>query len=105
MVSLWSQEGEKKIMFTPVEVKALPGHQIWLRYSDGVQGKIDLNPLIGKGVFSRLRDEKAFQSVHIGSHGSIEWGDDLDLCPDALYLQITGKSADQVFPHYSPLNA
>lgn len=84
-------------MFTPVEVKALSRHRIWIRYSDGVKGEVDLSHLIGKGVFSRLNDERAFQSVHIGNYGAIEWDDQLDLCPDALYSQITGKSINQIF--------
>ena len=92
-------------MFRPVEVKAMPHRKLWVRYSDGVKGEVDLSRLVGKGVFSRLNDEKVFQSVHIGSHGAIEWGNDIDLCPDALYLKITGKSAHQLFPNLSSPDA
>ena len=28
--------------------------------------------------------------------GAIAWGDDLDICPDALYMELTGKSVTEV---------
>jgi hypothetical protein len=26
------------------------------------------------------------------------WGEELDLCPDSLYLQVTGKTPEDIFP-------
>lgn len=82
----------------PVEVKALPNHRIWLRYDDGVEGDVDLSDLAGHGVFAAWRDAAFFSTVHLASHGGIEWSSDLDLCPDALYLRLTGKRIEDVFP-------
>jgi hypothetical protein len=36
--------------------------------------------------------------VKLGVHGAIEWPGNLDLCPDALYLRLTGKRPEDVFP-------
>ncbi len=82
----------------PVEVKALPNYRIWLRYEDGTEGEIDLSDVAGRGVFQAWNDPAVFKAVRLGSHGAIEWSPDLDLCPDAMYLRLTGKTVEEVFP-------
>ena len=84
-----------------VEVKALPQYQLWLRYDDGVQGDVDLSDLVGHGVFQAWTDSAVFNAVRLGSHGAIEWSPDLDLCPDAMYLRLTGKTVEEVFPAFA----
>jgi hypothetical protein len=49
-------------MVRPVTVEPLRGYRLRLRYAVGVEGIIDLS-----------------------------WSDDLDICPDSAYLEITGK--------------
>ena len=34
----------------------------------------------------------------MSEHGSIAWSDDVELCEDALYMALTGKSAEELFP-------
>lgn len=82
----------------PIEVKALAPYRIWLRYDNGVQGEVDLSDLAGRGVFRVWQDPAIFRSVRLGSHGAVEWSPDLDLCPDAMYLRLTGKAVEEVFP-------
>lgn len=83
---------------SPVEVRALKPYRIWLRYDDGVQGEVDLSHLAGDGVFVAWLDHSFFAGVHLGPSGSIAWSDDLDLCGDALYLEITGMTPEEMFP-------
>ena len=71
------------------------GSRIWLRFADGVAGEIDLAPLVGKGVFQAWRDPDFFQSARL-EDGVVTWGDDLALCSDALYLQLTGQPVDHI---------
>jgi hypothetical protein len=66
-------------MFKPVEVKALPEYRLWLRYSNGAEGEVDLFDLAGKDFFKLWNDYSAFEDVHIGEHGEIAWRDDIDL--------------------------
>lgn len=80
------------------EVRPLDGYRIWLRYADGVEGEVDLGDLAGRGVFKAWAARKVFESVHIDESGAIAWQGDLDLCPDALYLRLTGKAVEEVFP-------
>lgn len=82
----------------PIEVRALPGFRIWLRYDDGTEGEVDLSDLAGRGVFKAWDDAMFFGSVRLGSHGAIEWGTDIDIYPDAMYLRLTGKSPEEIFP-------
>ena len=82
----------------PVEVKPLADYRIWLRYSDGVEGAVDLSDLAGRGVFVAWEDPAFFRAVRLASHGAVEWGTQIDLCPDALYLRLTGKAPEDLFP-------
>ncbi len=63
------------------------------------RGWSDLSNLVGKGVFKLWNDYSVFEKVYIGSHGEIAWSDKIDLCPDAIYLKITGKTPEQIFPN------
>lgn len=86
-------------MFKLVEVKALPDYRIWLRYADGTEGVVDLSHFAGRGVFKRWDDEAFFEQVGIGSGGALVWNDEIDLCPDTLYMEISGKRPEEVFPN------
>jgi hypothetical protein len=92
-------------MARPIEVKALPNFRIWLRYDDGVEGEIDLSDLAGRGVFKAWNDLAFFNSVRLASHGAIEWDPDLDICPDAMYMRLTGKSPEELFPNLRSVSA
>lgn len=79
-------------------VKVLEGYRLDLTFDDGERGTVDFSGLVGKGVFSLWLDRDAFEQVRIGQSGELTWGDQIDLCPDALYLKATGKSVEEVFP-------
>jgi hypothetical protein len=79
-------------------VKVLQAYRLELTFDDGACGTVDLSYLVGEGVFALWRDRPAFEQVRIGSSGELVWGDRVDLCPDALYLKVTGKKPEEVFP-------
>ncbi len=81
-----------------LKVRALQGYCLELQFDDGVSGTVDLSDLAGKGVFVLWRDRSAFEQVRIGPSGEVAWGDQIDLCPDALYLKVTGRKPEDVFP-------
>jgi len=85
-------------MVRPTRVEPRDGYRIWLRYSDGAAGEIDLSYLAGRGVFRVWDETGRFETVHIGPAGSIAWDDDVELCPDALYMRLTGKSLEELAP-------
>ena len=84
-------------MLKPIVAEPLPGYRLRIAYADGVTGVVDLSHLAGKGVFALWNDPEAFARVSIGTAGELRWSDAVDLCADALYMEITGRSPDQVF--------
>jgi len=80
------------------KVKVLPEYRLELEFDDGVAGVVDLSDNVGKGVFAVWRDPLVFERVRIGSSGELVWGEQVDLCPDALYLRVTGKQPEDIFP-------
>ena len=78
-------------------VTVLQEYKVKLEYSDGTQGIIDLSYLVGKGVFSLWNDYETFRNVKIGSSGELTWSNQVDLCPDSLYLKITHQKPEELF--------
>ena len=86
-----------------IEVRALDSYRLWLRYADGVEGVVDLSDHVGKGVFAAWEDPRVFARVTIGSSGELVCNDEVDLDPDALYLKLTGKKPEDMFPRLREL--
>jgi hypothetical protein len=81
-----------------IQAEPLQGYKLRLRYADGVTGVVDLSHLVGRGVFQLWNDPEAFGRVSLGTGGEVRWSEEVDLCADALYLEITGKQPDEAFP-------
>ena len=79
-------------------VKVLDRYKVDLTFANGSRGKVDLSSLVGGGVFAAWNDYDEFQRVTIGPDGSLVWPCGVDLCPDSLFLKMTGKKPDEVFP-------
>ena len=77
-------------MTRPTAVEPRMGYRIWIRYSDGVEGEVDLSHLAGRGVFKAWNDRSCFEGVRITEYDAIAWSEELELCPDALYMKVTG---------------
>ena len=84
-----------------LEVQARMDYRLWLSYDDGTEGEIDLSDVAGRGIFEPLREEATFAAVHVGPSGQVAWSAELELCADAMYLRLTGKSPAQLFPGLS----
>jgi Protein of unknown function (DUF2442) len=84
-------------MFRPIEVRPLTSYRLFLRYEDGVEGEVDLSHLVGRGVFRTWSRPGEFDKAEIAPTGEIRWSDVVDLCPDALYMRISGKSPEDFF--------
>lgn len=82
----------------PVAVEPRNDFRIWIKFQDGQEGEIDLSHLAGNGIFKAWNDRAFFESVRINSYDEVAWGDDIDLCPDSLYMQLTGKPVEEIWP-------
>jgi Protein of unknown function (DUF2442) len=73
-----------------VEVHALPGYRLVVKFIDGTAGEVDLSRLVmsdSAGIFTQLRDPVLFARVHV-EYGVVVWPGEIDLAPDAMYDEI-----------------
>ena len=89
-------------MTNVLEVRACERYRIWIRFADGSAGEIDISDLADKGVFQAWNEQGFFGKVHLAPHGAVAWSAEIELCPDSLYMELTGKSPQQVFPGLVP---
>ena len=80
------------------KVEVFKDYKLSLEFADGVTGIADVSTLVGKGVFSLWNNYVEFNKVQIGPSGKLVWGDQIDLCLDALYMKITGQQPEETFP-------
>lgn len=69
------------------EVEVLYDHVVRLRFADGTDKTIDLDPYLHGPVFEPIRnDADVFASVRVDEDaGTIVWPNGADLAPDVLY--------------------
>jgi hypothetical protein len=84
------------------EVRALPRYRLELRFDNGERDVVDLSEFVGRSGFTSWEQPGVFEQVAVTSDGGVEWRGELDMCPDALYLRMTGKRPEDRFP--SPRN-
>lgn len=69
-----------------------------MKFEDGLEGTVDLSELNGKGVFKLWDKPGAFEKIFIHPEsGALAWNDEVEICADALYLKISGKSSKDLF--------
>ena len=82
----------------PIKVEARVDHRIWIEYAASPAGELDLSHLVGSSVFKAQEDEAFFRQVHITDYRATVRSDEIDLCPDTLYLELTGRTFEEVYP-------
>ena len=76
------------------EVRHLGDYRLAILFTDGTTGELDFHSrLVGRGgVFKPLEDVEFFKQVTVDPEaGTLVWPNDVDLCPDVLYSEVTGK--------------
>jgi hypothetical protein len=76
-----------------VEAKALEGLKLWLRFSDGTEGVVDLSQEALPGLLGQLGDPGFFVQVRVDPELKAPvWPGGLDLDPLVLYAKMVGKA-------------
>lgn len=57
----------------------------------------------GRFQFKLWDEPSAFERAYIGEFGQVAWSDEVEMCTDALYLLLTGKTPEEVFPNLAEL--
>ncbi len=79
---------------TPTHVEPFPGFRISVRFSDGVEGTVDLSHLRHRGVFRQWEEPGFFDRVFVSPDSqTVTWPGELDLDPDMLYARATGRAS------------
>jgi hypothetical protein len=81
-----------------IEVQPLENFCLLVKYSDGMEGQVDLSESAGKGVFVLWNDYSKFKKVTIGFSGELVWNEDVDMDGLGIYLKLTGKKPEDILP-------
>ena len=77
-------------------VRHVRAHTLWLQFSDGLEGEIDLashfEELSGP-VLAPLRDERLFSRVRVDA-GALAWPNGADWAPEALHRLLAATKRD-----------
>lgn len=66
-----------------------------MEFNDGVLGIIDLSKWKNNPAFSDWNNENNFKNFKITKDKKIEWLGDIDMDPDAFYLQLIDKTFEE----------
>jgi len=80
-----------------VEVKPEPDYCLFVRFKDGLAGRVQLRREELTGVLAPLLDAEFFEQVFIDC-GAVAWLGEIDLAPDAMYAQVArqGRESEQM---------
>lgn len=67
-------------------VDVLEQYQLRITFTNHEMRIFDVTPYLDYPAFSRLRNKGYFALAKV-VHGTVCWSDDIDLCPDTLYLK------------------
>lgn len=70
-----------------IEVKVIQNLSLYVRFTDGTEGKVRFMPQHLTGVFEPLKNPPFFNRVFI-DNGVVAWPNAVDLAPDAMYQAI-----------------
>ena len=78
--------GHRVTAVTPTD-----NYELIITFTNGEQRIFDARPLLSKPVFKPLANKSFFKTVKV-AYGSVEWPQDIDYCPDTLYLESVALS-------------
>jgi hypothetical protein len=81
-----------------VEVKPEPEYRLFVRFKDGLAGRIQLRPEELTGALAPLLDVQFFEQVFV-DYGAVAWPGEIDLAPDAMYTQVASQSTGDAMRH------
>ena len=71
------------------ETRYVGGHTIWLRFSDGTEGEVDLASELYGEIFEPLRQVEHFQTFQLHPElRTIVWANGADFAPEFLRASV-----------------
>lgn len=81
------------------DVRHVKDYTLEIRFSDGKAAELDFrHRVVGRGgVFAPLESVNFFRQVAVDREaGTLVWPNGVDLCPDVLYAEATGKAITEL---------
>jgi hypothetical protein len=66
------------------EAKYLNGHRVWLKFSNGTDGQVDLKDELNGPIFEPLKDPEYFKMFTLEGH-TLAWPNGADFAPEHLH--------------------
>ncbi len=81
-------------MIKLLEARILTGFKVWLRFSDGTEGNLDLAGELHGPIFEPLRDPSYFAQLRVDPElDTITWPNGADFAPEFLYESVRHAAA------------
>lgn len=81
-------------MIRVTEARHVSGYTVRLRFSDGIEGAVDLAAELHGPVFEPLRDPARFAEFRVDPElATIVWPNGADFAPEFLYDQVKRAAA------------
>ncbi len=72
-----------------VECRYVAGHTVWLRFSDGAEGEVDLSQELYGPVFEPLQNVELFRQVDVHPElRTLVWPNGADFAPEFLRASL-----------------
>jgi hypothetical protein len=81
-------------MHRVIRVKPLPAYRLFVEFTDGVKGEVDLSNRLFGPIFEPLKDLDFFAQAVIDEFGVVCWPNGADLAPDALHEVVAETHAE-----------
>ena len=74
------------------EARHVGGYRIWLSFSNGESGEVDLSDVLDRFPAGRqLKDIEQFRAFYLDEWPTLVWPNGFDLSPEMLYERATGR--------------
>ncbi|MBU1820771.1 MAG: DUF2442 domain-containing protein [Bacteroidetes bacterium] len=68
------------------KVVPMEGGILKIKFTNNEYRIFDVKPYFDKGIFAELKKQDVFKTAHV-FNGTVVWDNELDFCPDTLYLE------------------
>ena len=82
-------------MIWVTDARTLPDYRLWVRFSDGVEGEIDLKDFIAadpRPIVAALRDPTTFSAIRL-EMDTVVWANGFDLAPEFLHTRAMSHAS------------
>lgn len=80
-------------MITVKEARYIKDYVVWIRFSDGTEGQVDLGSELSGEIFKPLKKIEYFKQVKLDNDlATLTWPNGADFAPEFLYDLVRGNS-------------